>query len=68
MKPFGLSLLRRDCRLSHRALRRDVSRRDVSSNVHDRSMEAAMTGAFVIGPLAGLVAVIVTIIYGLRRR
>ena len=39
-----------------------------SSNAHDRSMEAAMTGAFVIGPLAGLVAVIVTIIYGLRRR
>ena len=53
MKPLGLSLLRRDCWLSHRALRRDVSRRDVSSNVHDRSMEAAMTGAFVIGPLAG---------------
>ena len=39
-----------------------------SSNVHDRSMEAAMTAAFVIGPVAALVAVLVTIIYGLRRR
>ena len=39
-----------------------------SSNAHDRSMEAAMTGAFVIGPVAALVAVLVTIIYGLRRR
>lgn len=24
---------------------------DFSSNAHDKSMEAAMTGAFVIGPL-----------------
>jgi hypothetical protein len=27
----------------------------LSSNTHDRSVEAAMTGAFVIGPLAGVV-------------
>ena len=27
-----------------------------SSNTFDRDMEAAMTGAFVIGPLVGLVA------------
>ena len=26
-----------------------------SSNQHDRSVEAAMTGAFVIGPLAAIV-------------
>lgn len=26
-----------------------------SSNAHDRSLEAAMTGAFVFGPLAALV-------------
>ena len=26
-----------------------------SSNTHDRSVEAAMTGAFVLGPLAALV-------------
>jgi hypothetical protein len=27
---------------------------ELSSNTHDGSMEAAMTGAFVLGPLAGL--------------
>lgn len=26
----------------------------LSSNQHDRSTEAAMTGAFVVGPLTGL--------------
>jgi len=39
-----------------------------SSNVHDKSMEAAMMGAFVFGPLMALVAAIVTIVYCLRRR
>jgi Na+/proline symporter len=39
-----------------------------SSNVHDKSMEAAMTGAFVFGPLMALVAAIATVIYCLRRR
>ncbi len=29
----------------------------LSSNTHDRSLEAAMTGAFVIGPLAAFIAV-----------
>ena len=27
----------------------------LSSNTHDRSVEAAMTGAFIFGPLAALV-------------
>jgi hypothetical protein len=36
----------------------------LSSNSHDRSLEAAMTGAFVCGPLCALVAFIV----GLARR
>ena len=31
----------------------------LSSNTHDRSVEAAMTGAFVLGPLAGLVGFVV---------
>lgn len=30
-----------------------------TSNTHDGSVEAAMTGAFVTGPLLGLVALIV---------
>jgi hypothetical protein len=28
----------------------------LSSNTHDRELEAAMTGAFLFGPLVGLVA------------
>lgn len=31
----------------------------LSSNTHDRSVEAAMTGAFVLGPLAGLVGFVI---------
>ena len=31
----------------------------LSSNTHDRSVEAAMTGAFVLGPLIGLIGFIV---------
>ena len=32
----------------------------LSSNTHDRSVEAAMTGAFVLGPLAGVVGALVS--------
>jgi hypothetical protein len=38
-----------------------------SSNIHDKSMEAAMTGAFVVGPLMAAVAVIVVMIFRYRR-
>ena len=31
----------------------------LSSNTHDRSVEAAMTGAFVLGPLAGFIGFVV---------
>jgi len=34
----------------------------LSSNQHDRSVEAAMTGAFVLGPIVGLVACIVGVV------
>jgi cytochrome bd-type quinol oxidase subunit 2 len=37
-----------------------------SSNQHDKSVEAAMTGAFVSGPLMAAVAVIVTLIFRFR--
>jgi hypothetical protein len=33
-----------------------------SSNVHDRSLEAAMTGAFVIGPAVAVIAFIAALI------
>ena len=31
----------------------------LSSNNHDRSVEAAMTGAFVLGPLGALIAFVI---------
>ena len=31
----------------------------MSSNTHDRELEAAMTGALVFGPLVGLIAFII---------
>ena len=34
----------------------------LSSNTHDRSLEAAMTGAFVVGPLFAIVAFIVAFV------
>jgi hypothetical protein len=37
------------------------------SNTHDKSVEAAMTGAFVTGPLMAVVAVIVLLIFRSRR-
>jgi hypothetical protein len=39
----------------------------LSSNVHDRSLEAAMTGAFVFGPLAAVIAFIVGAVRAKRR-
>ena len=38
-----------------------------SSNRHDRSVEAAMTGAFVVGPLMAVVAVIVVFVLRAQR-
>jgi ABC-type branched-subunit amino acid transport system permease subunit len=38
-----------------------------SNNRHDRSVEAAMTGAVVVGPLMAVVAVIVLLVIRARR-
>lgn len=38
-----------------------------SSNVHDRELEAAMTGAFVIGPLGAVLGFIVGLVRGGRK-
>ena len=38
-----------------------------SSNRHDRSVDAAMTGAFVVGPLMAVVAVIVVLVIRAQR-
>ncbi len=40
----------------------------LSSNSHDRSLEAAMTGAFVLGPLAAVVAFAVGYVRAGRRQ
>jgi hypothetical protein len=39
----------------------------LSSNRHDKSMEAAMTGAFVIGPAVAILALVGTLLYLLKR-
>jgi hypothetical protein len=38
----------------------------LSSNMHDRSVEAAMTSAFVVGPIGAIVGFIVGFILGGR--
>jgi len=35
-----------------------------SSNVHDRSVEAAMTSVFVFGPLGAVIGFVVGLIFG----
>jgi len=35
-----------------------------SGNTHDRSVEAAMTAAFVVGPFAAVVAFVLGIVFG----
>ena len=37
-----------------------------SSNMHDRSVEAAMTSAFVLGPLGAVVGFVVGLVLGGR--
>lgn len=37
-----------------------------SSNVHDRAVEAAMTGAFVVGPLGAIAGFVVGLLRGGR--
>ena len=39
----------------------------VSSNTHDLSVEAAMTGAFVTGPIAGIAAFAFGVVRGKAR-
>jgi hypothetical protein len=39
----------------------------LSGNVHDREVEAAMTSAFFFGPIAAVIAFVVGIVRGGRR-
>jgi len=38
-----------------------------SSNSHDKSVEAAMSSAFIYGPLVAVLAFVLTLVYLLRR-
>jgi hypothetical protein len=40
---------------------------EFSSNVHDRSVEAAMTSAFFFGPVGGVLGFVGGVIFGGRR-
>lgn len=40
----------------------------LSSNTHDRGLEAAMTGAFVFGPAAAIIGFLVAFLRAGRRR
>jgi hypothetical protein len=39
----------------------------LSSNTHDSSVEAAMTSAFIIGPLVAVLAFVCTLVFLLRQ-
>lgn len=39
----------------------------LSANVHDKSLEAAMTGAFVTGPIGAVIGLVVAIIWSRRQ-
>jgi len=40
---------------------------EFSANVHDRSVEAAMTSVFFFGPVGGVLGFVVGVIFGGRR-
>jgi divalent metal cation (Fe/Co/Zn/Cd) transporter len=68
MKTFGLSLLAAIVGYFVGFFGGVLLVETFSSNPHDKSVEAAMTGAFVVGPLMATVSVIATVIYRSRPR
>lgn len=67
MKTFGLSVLAAICGYLVGLFGGLLLIETVSANTHDKSMEAAMTGAFVFGPLVAIIAVIMTVVFRSRR-
>jgi len=66
MKTFGVALLAAILGYVVGLFGTMVAIEVFSSNTHDKSMEAAMTGAFVGGPLIAIISVIVILV--LRRK
>jgi hypothetical protein len=58
MKRFGIGLLYAIAAYVVFALIGYFLMLQLSSNTHDRGVEAAMTSAFVFGPIAGIIAFI----------
>ncbi len=56
MRRFGTGLLYAVAGYALGALAGCFAVQGLSSNTHDRSVEAAMTGAFVAGPLLAVIA------------
>ena len=59
MKRLGTALLYAIVAYVVAALAGYLLVQQLSSNVHDRAVEAAMTGAFVVGPLGAVVGFVV---------
>jgi Na+/proline symporter len=68
MKTFGLSVLAAIGGYLMGLFGGMLAIETFSSNRHDKSLEAAMTGAFVFGPLMAVVAVMATVIFRSRHR
>jgi hypothetical protein len=66
MKTFGLSILAAIGGYLVGLFGGMVLIQAVSANTHDQSVEAAMTGAFVFGPLAAILAVIILLVFRSR--
>ncbi len=68
MKTFGLALLAAVGGYAAGFIGGMLTIEAFSTNSHDKSLEAAMTGAFVIGPLVAVIAVVVVLISRARAR
>ncbi len=66
MKRAGTALLYAIAAYAVAALVGYVLVQQLSSNVHDRAVEAAMTAAFVAGPLGAVVGFVVGLVRGGR--
>lgn len=67
MKTFGLTVLAAIAGYALGAILGYGAISALSANTHDKSLEAAMTGAFVIGPLLAIVSGTAAYVFRSRR-